>query len=40
MFELLFSMCFQNGVRTVVPGERKAGVLLDNGRLLLDGYSA
>jgi hypothetical protein len=35
-------MCFQNGVRTVVllPGERKAGVLLDNGRLLLDGYSA
>jgi hypothetical protein len=42
MFELLCSMCFQNGVRTVVllPGERKAGVLLDNGRLLLDGYSA
>jgi len=41
MFELLCWMCFQNGVRTVVLlGERKAGVLLDNGKLLLDGYSA
>ena len=41
MFELLCWICFQNGVRTVVLlGERKAGDLLDNGRLLLYGYSA